>query len=197
MIDEINHIVATPFSLAEWDKRWTEETAFQATLEPSDPRHNKMFRLDHDLKYLDVYWGGYEYSFEFGRLDTPAKLLAFLEHVLAKNWEYATARRAALLVRTMNAHFGWGMHQAEWEKVEDLKPRTTTAAAERAKLTPKLRYDVLLRDDFRCRSCGFAVESGAHLHIDHVKPVSAGGETIFNNLQALCSVCNQGKGARR
>lgn len=78
-----------------------------------------------------------------------------------------------------------------------IAPRTTSDAAERAKLTPKLRYNVLLRDNFRCRACGFGVESGAHLHIDHIHPISAGGLTEFNNLQALCSVCNQGKGARR
>lgn len=77
-----------------------------------------------------------------------------------------------------------------------LTPRTTSDAGERAKLTPKLRYDVLLRDNFRCRVCGFGVESGAHLHIDHVHPISGGGRTEYDNLQALCSVCNQGKGAR-
>lgn len=75
--------------------------------------------------------------------------------------------------------------------------RTTSDAAERARLTPKLRYDVLLRDNFRCRACGFGVESGAHLHIDHIHPISAGGLTEFDNLQALCSICNHGKGARK
>jgi 5-methylcytosine-specific restriction endonuclease McrA len=183
-------------SFAEMARELEEERAFQATLEPKDPRHNKMYRIDHDLGYLDLYWGGYEYSYELDRLDTPTRLLAFLDHVLTKQWKHSTADRAARLIRTMAHHFKWNLHGAEDRKVDAPNVRTTSNSAERAKLTPKLRYDVLLRDDFRCRACGFGVESGAHLHIDHIHPVSKGGQTVFDNLQALCSVCNQGKGAR-
>jgi hypothetical protein len=183
-------------TFADLTREVEEERAFQDTLEPRDPRHNKMYRIDHDLGYLDVYWGSYEYSFELARLDTPLKLLAFLDHVLKKGWKHSTAERAGRLIKTLSRHFGWDLYGSEEPKAPALEPRTTSNTAERSKLTPSLRYDVLIRDDFRCRACGYSVESGAHLHIDHIHPISAGGRTVFENLQALCSGCNQGKGAR-
>lgn len=68
--------------------------------------------------------------------------------------------------------------------------------AERAKLTPQLRYNILHRDKFRCKACGAMPETGALLQIDHIKPIACGGLTEWNNLQTLCATCNLGKGAR-
>jgi hypothetical protein len=61
----------------------------------------------------------------------------------------------------------------------------------------RLRFQVLQRDRFACRSCGAspATKAGIELHVDHVTPWSKGGETILENLQTLCSKCNLGKGA--
>ena len=64
---------------------------------------------------------------------------------------------------------------------------------ERAKMTDSLRYDVLKRDGFRCCLCGASASDGAVLHVDHIKPVSKGGKTEYNNLQTLCDRCNLGK----
>ena len=66
---------------------------------------------------------------------------------------------------------------------------------ERAKVTPKLRYNVLKRDGFRCVRCGASASDGAKLHVDHIIPVSRGGKTEMSNLQTLCEACNLGKGA--
>jgi 5-methylcytosine-specific restriction endonuclease McrA len=195
--DEIRAGSYRLMTMEEVARSYAERQEFQATLSPNDPRHDKMYRLDLELGYLDIFWGGYEYNWELKRLDTPHKLAGFLDHVLAKDWEYATGRRVGRLVRTLSDHFRWGIHGAEPKRIVAPEVRTTSDAEERGKLTPKLRYDVLLRDDFRCRACGFSVASGAHLHIDHIHPISKGGLTVFENLQALCSVCNQGKGARR
>jgi len=59
----------------------------------------------------------------------------------------------------------------------------------------RLRWHVLQRDRFTCCACGRspATTAGVELHVDHVVPWSKGGETILNNLQTLCSVCNLGK----
>lgn len=67
-----------------------------------------------------------------------------------------------------------------------------------AKRTPRninwrLRALVLMRDGARCQLCGATPQSGARLHVDHIKPWSKGGETVIENLQILCEPCNIGK----
>ena len=59
----------------------------------------------------------------------------------------------------------------------------------------RLRFKVLQRDHFRCCACGASpsVTPGVLLQIDHINPWSKGGETRLENLQTLCSDCNQGK----
>lgn len=59
------------------------------------------------------------------------------------------------------------------------------------------RFDVMSRDGFRCRYCGRTQASGATLHVDHVKPVAAGGGNEIGNLVTACSDCNLGKSAKR
>lgn len=59
----------------------------------------------------------------------------------------------------------------------------------------RLRFLVMKRDSFKCVMCGAspAFNPETVLHIDHIIPWSKGGETIYDNLQTLCSKCNQGK----
>lgn len=59
----------------------------------------------------------------------------------------------------------------------------------------KVRFAVLKRDNFKCCACGASPSNdpAVELHVDHIIPWSKGGETIIDNLQTLCSVCNFGK----
>jgi hypothetical protein len=59
----------------------------------------------------------------------------------------------------------------------------------------RLRWKVLQRDHFSCCACGAspATANQILLHVDHIHPYSAGGETVLDNLQTLCSNCNLGK----
>ena len=59
----------------------------------------------------------------------------------------------------------------------------------------KMRFDILKRDNFKCCTCGAspAKDPLVELHVDHIIPWSKGGETVFDNLQTLCSKCNIGK----
>lgn len=65
----------------------------------------------------------------------------------------------------------------------------------RRSISKALRFKVFARDGFSCRYCGARRDDGAELHVDHVKPVSAGGTNDVANLVTACLPCNIGKGA--
>lgn len=67
---------------------------------------------------------------------------------------------------------------------------------QRQLMTPALREKILLRDDYTCKNCSVSRYNEKHLllEIDHIVPVSKGGITIEDNLQALCWRCNRSKG---
>uniref|UniRef100_A0A6M3J3E8 Putative homing endonuclease n=1 Tax=viral metagenome TaxID=1070528 RepID=A0A6M3J3E8_9ZZZZ len=58
--------------------------------------------------------------------------------------------------------------------------------------TPRLRFEVLRRDGFRCRYCG-KVAAETELQVDHVVPEALGGSDEPANLVTCCAPCNIGK----
>lgn len=78
--------------------------------------------------------------------------------------------------------------QANAQSMDDFKRR------QRSLMTPKLRYQIMQRDGFKCVLCGRSMADGIkQLEVDHIKPVSKGGLTEPGNLRTLCWDCNQGK----
>ncbi len=59
-------------------------------------------------------------------------------------------------------------------------------------IRPKLRFEILSRDNFTCRYCG-ASAPDVKLQVDHVIPVSKGGILDLSNLVTACFECNIGK----
>ena len=57
----------------------------------------------------------------------------------------------------------------------------------------KLRFKILVRDDFKCQYCGRSIKDGAILQVDHVIPRSRGGFAVPGNLKTSCYECNMGK----
>ncbi len=79
-----------------------------------------------------------------------------------------------------------------------LKPLTqalTPKRRTRREISDRQRFRILVRDGFRCKSCGASPlkESGVELHVDHILPWSKGGETVDENLECKCKQCNLGK----
>ena len=54
------------------------------------------------------------------------------------------------------------------------------------------RFNVFLRDRFRCQYCG-QEHAGADLTFDHVIPKCRGGPTSWDNVVAACPMCNSRK----
>lgn len=55
------------------------------------------------------------------------------------------------------------------------------------------KYNVFLRDDFKCQYCGSVIAENA-LTIDHILPKSKGGKTTWTNVVTCCKKCNLNKG---
>lgn len=90
------------------------------------------------------------------------------------------------------------INKEENYSLEDLKKleiNPNTQHKTNRSINLQLRFIVMKRDNFKCQKCGRspATDPSIILHIDHIKPWAKGGETILENLQTLCSVCNIGK----
>ena len=89
----------------------------------------------------------------------------------------------------------------EWANREEIEaPECEVSAIPAGRKTRRqpdlrLRFKVLRRDNFKCCLCGTspALQPGIVLEVDHKVPWSKGGETMIENLQTLCQVCNNGK----
>lgn len=87
-----------------------------------------------------------------------------------------------------------------WNQVQSLKRKITnfTTLANKSlnrgrRVSPKIRFEVLKRDNFRCRLCG-RTSDDTKLHVDHIIPVVKGGKNNIDYLITLCIDCNLGKG---
>ncbi len=65
----------------------------------------------------------------------------------------------------------------------------------RARTAIKLRYEILDRDGYRCRSCGATPGDGRRLQVHHTTPVADGGDNSSENLETLCDDCHAGRHA--
>lgn len=73
--------------------------------------------------------------------------------------------------------------------------KEATTRKVRKNINNSLRYDIMKRDNFKCQYCGAspAKDSDVELQIDHIIPVSKGGDNSIDNLKTICNHCNIGK----
>jgi hypothetical protein len=67
--------------------------------------------------------------------------------------------------------------------------------AKRKGISKKVRFEVFKRDNFKCQYCGKCAPE-AILNVDHIHPVSQGGEDDMMNYITSCFDCNSGKSDR-
>lgn len=73
--------------------------------------------------------------------------------------------------------------------------RGLTPGSRRTKIPAWLRRAVMQRDGLTCGICAESVEPD-DVQLDHIIPVSLGGENRLENLRVTHSLCNARKGAR-
>lgn len=88
---------------------------------------------------------------------------------------------------------------ASENSIKNLQVEPSTRHKTKRDINWRLRFIVMKRDNFKCRNCGRspATNSKTILHVDHIQAWANGGETVLENLQTLCSVCNIGKSNTR
>jgi len=88
-----------------------------------------------------------------------------------------------------------GLKSMEPEEINESNTESKTHHKTSRNINWRLRFLVMRRDNFKCNACGKSPTNnpGTELHIDHILAWEKGGETVFENLQTLCSVCNIGK----
>jgi 5-methylcytosine-specific restriction endonuclease McrA len=145
------------------------------------------FTVDRAGGSVHLYWGGYDYELDLADIRTPMDLLRILSHVATKEWELSTGYRIHRLIERICRARGWDLYSHSDGSPANVK-------AERAKMTPQLRWRVFARDGHRCKACGSSPANGAILHVDHIQAIANGGLTEMENLQTLCAACNFGKG---
>ena len=99
----------------------------------------------------------------------------------SKNGTFDIGDLLNLMERIDNKRGNFYLDQDIWDSI---------CRVERAKLSNKMRFQILKRDGERCKICG----STKNLEIDHIYPISKGGKTTMDNLQTLCHNCNVKKG---
>lgn len=63
---------------------------------------------------------------------------------------------------------------------------------ERKTISKEMRFEVFKRDSFKCQYCGKSAPE-VILNVDHIMPVSRGGDNDITNLITSCQECNSGK----
>lgn len=68
--------------------------------------------------------------------------------------------------------------------------------AKRKNISKKVRFEVFKRDSFTCQYCGKSAPDTV-LEVDHIIPVSKGGDNDISNLITSCFECNRGKSNKK
>lgn len=139
-------------------------------------------------QYLETLDDGHAYRFQAVRFQTRYRQRNYVR----------TSYRVSVVDSEVTVDWAWLVRRdgllAEIGYEATLKEYH--ARNQRRLMTPRLRHEIMERDDYTCRICGKYMPDEVGLHIDHIVPIAKGGKSVPSNLQVLCSKCNGSKGAK-
>jgi hypothetical protein len=150
--------------------------------------------LDTGENVLDEYseiqwlsWGNFHCSgdFEYYDKDKRDKILKYLAQENYWNLYYVASEDRIEEIK----------HNLERSKSRDEHRKGYKYRRQQACIftsNPTVRKKIFKRDGKVCKSCN----STENLSLDHIIPVSTGGEDELENLQVLCKSCNSSKGGK-
>ena len=127
--------------------------------------------------------------------------MATNDEIEYESWQFQRLRELAGLIaeecpwmwRIGNGNGGTVLNEirsAYTRKGFDITSEANGIEGKRKPIPIKLRAEVFRRDNHLCLRCGAEDD----LSIDHIVPVSKGGQNTIDNLQTLCMPCNVSKG---
>jgi hypothetical protein len=145
------------------------------------------------LYELDDYWAAVASKGNFFAVAVYLENERWLDELIIPQ---ARSRGESWIVLTSpDLEAGW-LGTRPMPPVIEVPARPPRRQRTRRTITPSVRFEVFRRDSFTCQYCGRRAPK-VILHVDHVVPVAAGGTNDLENLRTACSICNEGKGARR
>lgn len=143
-----------------------------------------------------------KYTVEYRRLSVGAK--SRMEEIMCKNIKMKPKLNIEFKLTLFYKYFDTTMSNDFKYDIKDIRKAISAvkviceakkkAQYERSLMSDALRFRIFKRDGYMCQICGKKRIDGVELEVDHIIPISKGGETTMDNLQTLCKRCNRGKG---
>jgi 5-methylcytosine-specific restriction endonuclease McrA len=112
----------------------------------------------------------------------------------AVSWQEAIKYICLDRVDVLEWYDDWIVRSATWETKVPAVIMVKDFIKKRS--SPRLsKFNVIMRDRFQCQYCSIPVSVNT-VTMDHVLPISKGGQTSWSNLVASCQDCNSRKGSK-
>lgn len=180
VLREINKAKANEQKHDEYLREVARAAVFGEFAYPKNYRRKKLAAIEKNLFQQEILTPGTKFS-----LAVTLHCAKMNGEIYAMKREIFGAEEIKTLIRRLNDKRGYFYNDRNvWDAL---------CRVERGKVSNKMRFSVYERDGYRCKICG---KNGAFcdLEIDHIKPISKGGKSTYDNLQTLCRRCNKLKG---
>ena len=143
---------------------------------------------------LCLLWNGW-YEIDLEQINTTAKLCDWIFHCWHRDGADLVQAFRDIFEPCANCCSMGVEREFSGSKLASAYAARIKPPVNKSPVPPKIRYEILKRDNFCCQACGAKASADSPLHVDHIVPRKHGGTNDPSNLQVLCATCNLGKGA--